>query len=173
MDTDFATELHFTPLLVLNEYGKEAQERMVSSELDLSYFQRQTVESRVASIVKQLHGDPRLRQVFCVNRDITFKNHANTLTDESNFVAEMDSLSLSQRQPRRSDHLAAKLSRVGLSAQPPQSHQKAIQSRTSRPQADQFCVYNKGPEGKVPAFIIEYKAPLSSSHQSWTAGHGP
>ncbi|BDD55464.1 hypothetical protein MPDQ_003446 [Monascus purpureus] len=44
MDTDFATERHFTPLLALKEYGKEARERMVSSELDLGYFQRQTVE---------------------------------------------------------------------------------------------------------------------------------
>ncbi|KAH1309301.1 hypothetical protein KXW53_002193 [Aspergillus fumigatus] len=170
MDTDFATERHFTPLLALKEYGKEARERMVSSELDLSYFQRQTVESRVASVVKQLHANPRLRQVFCLNGDITFENHANTLTDESNFVAEMDSLSLSLRQPRRSDRLAAKLSRVGLSAQPPRSHQKAIQSRTSRPRADQFCVYNKGPEGKVPAFIIEYKAPHKVSLAHIRAG---
>ncbi|GFF59791.1 hypothetical protein IFM51744_10050 [Aspergillus udagawae] len=129
-----------------------------------------TVESRVASVVKQLHANPRLRQVFYLNRDITFKNHANTLTDESNFIAEMDSLSLSQRQPRRSNHLAAKLSRVGLSAQPPQSHLKAIQSRTSQPQADQFCVYNKGPKGKVPTFIIEYKAPHKVSLAHIRAG---
>jgi hypothetical protein len=38
MDTDFATERYFTPLLALKEYRKEAQERMVSSKLDLSYF---------------------------------------------------------------------------------------------------------------------------------------
>lgn len=52
MNVDFANERHFTPLLALREYGKEVRERMVSSELDLSYFQRQTVESRVASVVK-------------------------------------------------------------------------------------------------------------------------
>ncbi|OJD26199.1 hypothetical protein ACJ73_02430 [Blastomyces percursus] len=160
MDTEFASERHFTPLLALKEHGKEARERMVGSELDLSYFQRQTVESRVASVVKELYAKPRLRQVFCLNGDITFENHANTLTDESNRVAEVDSLSLFQRQPRRSDRLAAKSSRVHRPARP----------RTSRPRADQFCVYNKGPERKVPAFIIEYKAPHKVSLAHIKAG---
>ncbi|KAA8648117.1 uncharacterized protein ATNIH1004_004000 [Aspergillus tanneri] len=159
MNTEFVTERHFTPLLALKEYGKEARERMVSSELDLGYFQRQTVESRVASIVKQLHANPRLRQTFCLNGDVTFENHANTLTDESNIIADMGSLSLTQNQPRRSGRLAAKSGSAGLSAQLPGRSQNATQPRNSRPRADQFCVYNKGPEGKVPAFIIEYKAP--------------
>jgi hypothetical protein len=60
MDIDFVTECYFTPLLALKEYGKEAWERMVSSKLDLSYFLRQTMESRVASVVKQLYVNPRL-----------------------------------------------------------------------------------------------------------------
>ena len=163
MDTAFATERHFTPLLALQEYGKETRGRMVGSELDLSYFQRQTVESRVAAIVQQLHANPRLRQIFCLNGDIIFENHANTLTDESTIVADMNSLSLTQRQPRRSDRLTARSRRGGRSAQPPAQPpgggQNATQPRSSRPRADQFCVYNQGPEVKVPAFIIEYKAP--------------
>jgi hypothetical protein len=35
MGTEFATKRHFSPLLVLKEYGKEALGWMVSSELDL------------------------------------------------------------------------------------------------------------------------------------------
>ncbi|KAG2421591.1 hypothetical protein HFD88_005566 [Aspergillus terreus] len=170
MDTEFATERHFTPLLALMEYGKEVRERMVSSELDLGYFQRQAVESRVATVVRQLHANPRLREVFCLNGDITFENHANTLTDESNVVAEMSSLSLSRRQPRRSVRLAAKSSKIGPSAQPPGRGQTATRQRTARPRADQFCVYNKGPEGKAPAFIIEYKAPHKVSLAHIRAG---
>ncbi|KAL6229918.1 hypothetical protein BDW75DRAFT_224012 [Aspergillus navahoensis] len=52
-DTEFTTERHFTPLLALSEYGKEARERMVSSEMDLGYFQRQAVESRVATVATE------------------------------------------------------------------------------------------------------------------------
>ncbi|KAA8646678.1 uncharacterized protein ATNIH1004_005353 [Aspergillus tanneri] len=65
MNTEFVTKRHFTPLLALKEFGKEARERM-----------------------------------------------------QERYTAE-----------------------------------------ESRPRADQICVYNKGPEGKVPVFIIEYKAP--------------
>ncbi|KAE8322891.1 hypothetical protein BDV39DRAFT_218158 [Aspergillus sergii] len=148
----------------------EGRERMVSWELDLGYFQRQTVESRVASVVKQLHANPQLRETFCLNGDVAFENHANTLTDESNIVANMSSLSLSQRQPRRSDRLAAKSGSAGLSAQLPGRSQKTTQPRNSRPRADQFCVCNKGPEGKVPAFIIEYKAPHKFSLAHIKAG---
>ncbi|KAL3469056.1 hypothetical protein BJX99DRAFT_242176 [Aspergillus californicus] len=161
LNTDFVTERHFTPLLVLKEYGKEVRGRMLSSELDLSYFERQTVESRVASVIQQLYANPQLQQTFSLNGDVTFENHANTLTGDSNIARDMSSLSLSQKQPRRSSRLAAKSTSVGLSAQLSKRNQPR-----SRPRADQFCVYNKGLEGKVPAFIIEYKAPhkVSLSH---------
>ncbi|KAL4985840.1 hypothetical protein BDW68DRAFT_164296 [Aspergillus falconensis] len=158
MDSVFVAERHFTPLVVLEEYGKEVRGRMLSSELDLSYFERQTVESRVASVVQQLYANPQLKQTFSLNGDVTFENHANTLTDDSKIVEDLSSLSLSRMHPRRSSRLAAKSAGIGTSAQPPR--------RRSRPRADQFCVYNKGQEGKVPAFIIEYKAPhkVSLSH---------
>ncbi|KAL4993231.1 hypothetical protein BDV10DRAFT_179484 [Aspergillus recurvatus] len=158
MDSVFVTERHFTPLVVLKEYGKEVRGRMLSSELDLSYFERQTVESRVASVVQQLYANPQLKQTFSLNGDVTFENHANTLTDDSKIVEDLSSLSLSRMHPRRSSRLAAKSAGIGTAAQPPR--------RRSRPRADQFCVYNKGQEGKVPAFIIEYKAPhkVSLSH---------
>ncbi|KAL6232749.1 hypothetical protein BDW75DRAFT_246950 [Aspergillus navahoensis] len=165
MDSDFVTERHFMPLVVLKEYGKEVRGRMLSSGLDLSYFERQTVESRVASIVQQLYANPQLQQTFSLNGDVTFENHANTLTDDSKTAGVMSSLSLSQMHPRRSSRLAAKSAAIGTSAQPRRRSQRPSQPR-SRPRADQFCVYNKGLGVKVPAFIIEYKAPhkVSLSH---------
>jgi hypothetical protein len=172
MDADFVTKRHFTPLLAITESGKEVRQRMMSSELDLGYFQRHTVESRVASVIKQLFDDPRLRQTFHLNGDVTFENHANTLTDEPEIVSEMSSLSLTQEQPRRSKRLAAKRSdKAGQSASPPPRN-RATQPRPSRPRADQFCVYNRGVEDKVPAFIIEYKAPHKLSLAHIKAGLG-
>lgn len=135
---------------------------MLSSELDLGYFERLTIESRVAEVIEQLYASPQLRQVFRLNGNVAFENHANTLTDESNIVADMGSLSLAQEQPRRSGRLAAKQShksRLPLPAQPVVKHQGPALRKPSRPRADQFCVYNKGPNEKVPAFIVEYKAP--------------
>ncbi|KAL4748494.1 hypothetical protein BDW72DRAFT_180260, partial [Aspergillus terricola var. indicus] len=112
-----------------------------------------------------LYANPHLRQTFRLSGDVTFENHANTLTDDSNIAKDTSSLSPSQMHPRRSSRLAAKSANAGASAQPSKRNQRASQPR-SRPRADQFCVYNKGQEGKVPAFIIEYKAPhkVSLSH---------
>ncbi|OJD13932.1 hypothetical protein AJ78_05669 [Emergomyces pasteurianus Ep9510] len=171
MNTEFVTERHFTPALALKEYGKEARER-ISSELDLHYFERQTIETRVASVIKQLCASPQLRQIFCLKGNVTFENHANTLTDESSIAADINSLSLTQRQPRRPDRLAAKLSSVALPPQQPDpgETQRTSQPRSSRPRADQFCVYNKGDDGKVPAFIVGYKAPHKFSLAHIKAG---
>ncbi|KAI7976015.1 hypothetical protein EIK77_000928 [Talaromyces pinophilus] len=165
MDADFVTERHFTPLLALKEYGKEVRDRMLSSELDLGYFQRHSVESRVASVIKQLHANEQLKRRFHLKGDVTFENHANTLTDESRIATDMGSLSLDQEGPRRSERLARRsrdtsrsTSRIG--------RQTTTQPRPPRPRADQFCVYNRGPDEKVPSFLIEYKAPhkLSLAH---------
>ncbi|EKV07271.1 hypothetical protein PDIG_73460 [Penicillium digitatum PHI26] len=162
MGIDFVTQRHFLPLIVLERYGKDVREKMLSSELDLGYFERLTIESRVAEVIKQLFASSQLRQVFRLHGDVAFENHANTLTDESKIVANMGSLSLAQEQPRRSGRLAAKqsrMSRLPLPAQPAAKHQGPALRKASRPRADQFCVYNKGPEEKVPALIVEYKVP--------------
>ena len=170
MDTQFITGRHFSPVLVLRDMGKEVRGRMLSSELDLGYFERQTVESRVSSVIKELHANRRLRDIFHLNGDVAFENHANSLTDESKIVEGIDSLNLDmEQQPRYSKRLAAKQSEKTGSSYPGQSlarSREPARARTSRPRADQFCVYNKGPETKIPAFIIEYKAPhkLSTAH---------
>ncbi|OAA34931.1 Protein kinase-like domain protein [Cordyceps fumosorosea ARSEF 2679] len=168
MDADFVTERHFTPLLVLEDNGKDLRQRSLSSELDLGYFERQTVETRVASVVKQLHKNPPLRETFQLKGDVAFENHANTLTDERIPATDMSSLSLKTGPLRRSGRLAAKSGGTSsLSAATRQeSHQKPRQQRLARPKADQFCVYNKGSSERIPAFIVEYKAPhkLSLAH---------
>ncbi|KAM0670863.1 hypothetical protein ACQRIU_001258 [Beauveria bassiana] len=168
MDADFVTERHFTPLLVLEDNGKDLRQRSLSSELDLGYFERQTVETRVASVIKQLHKNTPLRETFQLKGDVAFENHANTLTDERILVTDMSSLSLKTAPLRRSGRLAAKSGgTASLSAATRQeSHQKPRQQRLARPKADQFCVYNKGSSERIPAFIVEYKAPhkLSLAH---------
>ncbi|CDM36994.1 hypothetical protein DTO006G1_1951 [Penicillium roqueforti] len=161
MCVDLVVQRHFTPRHTLERYGQDVQ-GMMGSELDLGYFERFTIELRVAEVIKKLYASPQLRRVFHLNGDVTFENHANTLTDESEIVADMGSLSLTQGQPRRSQRLAAKqshTSQLQLTAQSVANDQNPMLRKPSRPRADQFCVYNKGPEERVPAFIVEYKAP--------------
>uniref|UniRef100_A0A093VIP3 Uncharacterized protein n=1 Tax=Talaromyces marneffei PM1 TaxID=1077442 RepID=A0A093VIP3_TALMA len=143
----FVTERHFTPLLALRESGKDIIKRMHGSELDIGYFQRETVESRVASVVEELYASRQLRRKFNLRGNVTFENHANTLTDESRIVTDMSSLRLEPEGPRRSERQARRsrdTSRSTLRVR----RQTAAQPRRPHPRADQFCVYNRGPDEK-------------------------
>ncbi|KAE8549038.1 hypothetical protein EYB25_007553 [Talaromyces marneffei] len=165
MDSDFITERHFTPLLALRESGKEIMKRMHGSELDIGYFQRESVESRVASVIEELYASRQLRRKFNLRGNVMFENHANTLTDESRIVTDMSSLRLEPEGPRRSERLARR-SRDTSRSTSRVRRQTAAEPRRPRPRADQFCVYNRGPDEKVPSFLIEYKAlhKLSLAH---------
>ncbi|TWU74395.1 hypothetical protein ED733_002585 [Metarhizium rileyi] len=167
MQADF-TERHFTPLIVMEVNGKELRKRSLRSELDLGYFERQTVETPVASVIEGLFTNTQLRETFQLKGDVSFENHANTLTDERILVTDMSSMSLEPAPLRRSRRLAAKSGGTpSLPAATRQDgHQECRQQRLARPRADQFCVYNKGISERLPAFIVEYKSPhkLSLAH---------
>ncbi|CAG8906283.1 unnamed protein product [Penicillium egyptiacum] len=45
MGIDFVTQRHFVPLIVLKRYGEDVRQSMLSSELDLGYFEHFTIES--------------------------------------------------------------------------------------------------------------------------------
>ncbi|OAA65097.1 Protein kinase-like domain protein [Akanthomyces lecanii RCEF 1005] len=168
MDAAFVNKRHFSPEIALKDNGKELRQRSLSSELDLGYFERQTVETRVASVIRELHQNSRLRETFHLKGDVAFENHANTLTDQRTFVTDMSSMSLQPALPRRSGRLAAQSEATSSlpAASLQLSHRKPQQQKLARPRADQFCVYNKGASERIPAFIVEYKAPhkLSLAH---------
>jgi hypothetical protein len=170
MDANFVTERHFTPLLALREAGKQIRKRMHGSELDIGHFLRETAESPVASIIEELYASPQIRRKFRLNGDVTFENHANTLTDESRIVTDMNSLSLATDRPRRSDRLAARQSQESSRSSSRITGQATTQRRPPRPRADQFCVYNRGPDKREPAFVIENKAPHKFSLAHIKAG---
>jgi hypothetical protein len=170
MDANFVTERHFTPLLALREAGKQIRKRMHGSELDIGHFLRETAESPVASIIEELYASPQIRRKFHLNGDVTFENHANTLTDESGIVTDMNSLSLATDRPRRSERLAARQSRESSRSSSRITGQTTAQRRPPRPRADQFCVYNRGPDKREAAFVIENKAPHKFSLAHIKAG---
>ncbi|KAF2257935.1 hypothetical protein CC78DRAFT_505484 [Lojkania enalia] len=156
MECDLVLERHFTSLHTLEESGEAVRRRMMSSELDLHLFQRSTVEDHVSSIIERLHDDRTLRRKFGLQGSVRFENHANTLSPESQLQEGIEQITVSGSR-RRSPRLRAK-------AKEPQSVAtgRTRLTRSSRPRADQFCVYNTSThnaENRIAAFIIEYKAP--------------
>ncbi|EGD89236.1 hypothetical protein H112_02848 [Trichophyton rubrum D6] len=147
-ESDFVSQPHFASANGVEQEGKYISLRMLRSELDLGYYERYTVEDRVAFIIQTLYADPKLRKTFNLMGSVTFENHGNTITPGSDEEVN-----------------------AGLPLPPPQSPVQKRRKQTdsadpltvhtgsSRPRADQFCVYNSGNDKMVPAFIIEYKPP--------------
>ncbi|KAM5475384.1 hypothetical protein MauCBS54593_001072 [Microsporum audouinii] len=148
-DVEFVSEPHFSSLHALEEAGKDIRLRLLGSELDLGYYERYTVEDRVALVIRTLYANRRLRKTFNLKGEVIFENHGNTINEPgganpaSNPEVKSPQQSPVQKRRKQLDQSAA----------------PTMQSRSSRPRADQFCVYNTGSDGNIPAFIIEYKAP--------------
>jgi hypothetical protein len=169
MESGFASERHFTSLHTLEETGEAVRRRMMSSELDLNVFQRHTVEDQVSLIIQGMHGDRRLRRKFALQGSVNFENHANTLSPESQLEEGMEQLTVSGTGRRQSPRLQAKAKAKGTGPSDPTGTAVAEEAGrkstagSSRPRADQFCVYNTGTtrsaQDRIAAFILEYKAP--------------
>ena len=160
MESSFVLKRHFTSLHTLEESGEAVRRRQMGSELDLNTFARFTVEDPVSQIIERVSEDKALRDCFGLKGSVKFENHSNTLSPDR--AAEgFQNLSISGN-PRRSERLRSNANNPG------QAESKATEStstiKSSRPRADQFCVYNiSGVDGetdhRVPALTIEYKAP--------------
>ncbi|OBT43224.1 hypothetical protein VE00_06404 [Pseudogymnoascus sp. WSF 3629] len=158
MGSEFVSERHFTSLHTLEESGETVRRRQMGSELDLNNFARLTVEDPVSQIIERLSEDNVLRDRFGLRGSVKFENHSNTLSPDRT-AEEMQSLSISGK-PRRSKRLQAHANESGRTKS---SKSSEFVMKSSRPRADQFCVYNTGGEGetehRVAALTIEYKAP--------------
>ncbi|KAH8708410.1 hypothetical protein GQ44DRAFT_628179 [Phaeosphaeriaceae sp. PMI808] len=162
MESDFVSERHFTSLHTLEESGEAILRRMMSSELDLHLFQRSTVDDHVSSIIERLYDQQTLRQKFGLQGSVKFENHANTLSPEPQLVEGIEQMTVSKTRRRRSPRLQAKAKDNSIDPTEPVAATRAGPARSSRPRADQFCVYNTSTQNtgnRIAAFIMEYKAP--------------
>ena len=161
MNSSLVEDRLFTSLHTLEETGESIRRQLVGSELDLNHFLRQTVEDHVSKIIEKLYNDPTLRQVFGLRGSIRFENHSNTLSPEQELEEGMQNIDIRGR--RRSPRLAAR-EQSASSNTATRGPRTPPPARSSRPRADQFCVYNipsRSSESihRIAAYIKEYKSP--------------
>ncbi|KAH8165240.1 hypothetical protein CIB48_g3011 [Xylaria polymorpha] len=162
MASDFASERHFTSLHTLEESGEMILRKMMRSELDLHLFQRSTVDHPVTSIIERLYNQRTLQRTFGLKGSVQFENHANTLSPETDLEEGIGSMTVSGAQRRRSPRLQARAQNNSLDRPEAVPAPRARTVRSSRPRADQFCVYNtsiQNRETRIAAYITEYKPP--------------
>ncbi|PYI36435.1 hypothetical protein BP00DRAFT_483281 [Aspergillus indologenus CBS 114.80] len=163
MESSLIEDRLFTSLHALEEMSENLRRQLIGSGLDLIHFLRQTVEDHVSKIIEELYKHPVLRQTFGLRGSIRFENHSNTLSPEQDLVEGLQSVDIRGHPARRrSPHLAEREERASSTAtcQP----KTPWRVRTTRPRADQFCVYNIPKEisestHRVAAYIKEYKSP--------------
>jgi hypothetical protein len=119
----------------------------MGSELDLNNFAGFTVEDPVSQIIEGLFEDKVLCNRFGLKGTVRFENHSNTLSLDR-AAEEVQSLNISNNQ-RRSEHLRSNVSNPDQVASS-KSAKSAPTIKSSRPRADQFCVYNIDyPRGRI------------------------
>ncbi|KMU81591.1 hypothetical protein CISG_09204 [Coccidioides immitis RMSCC 3703] len=122
----------------------------ITAEMDLRYYERDTVENQVQMVVNAVYEDETLKQAFRLAGSITFESHTNLGASKRTQATEeqMQDLSIDTDPSSRKGHTTRK------------GKQKATEDPPiSRGQADRFCVYRRGTEEDIPAIAIEYKAP--------------
>ncbi|KAF2752446.1 hypothetical protein EJ05DRAFT_495259 [Pseudovirgaria hyperparasitica] len=161
MESNFVTRRQFSSIQYMQETGENVSKRLLGSEMDLNYFQRTTVEDPVSAVITMLFDDTALREKLGLKGSVRFENHGNTLSPESAIQDGVQQLSISRgrrRSPRLQEREIAQRSESATIALPDNA------TKSSRPRADQFCVYSVSDDSqdapqRIPAFLIEYKAP--------------
>ncbi|KAG5288067.1 hypothetical protein I7I48_10153 [Histoplasma ohiense] len=121
----------------------------ITSEWDLRYYERDTVENQVQDIVDKITKDKALRDAFGLQGPITFESHTNLGHPAGNLPSG------GQQNP----------SGPVSETNPPPKKKCKTQKSKEKPaavtvgQADRFCIYRQEGREHIPTIAIEYMAP--------------
>ncbi|OAT11885.1 hypothetical protein BDBG_07303 [Blastomyces gilchristii SLH14081] len=79
----FIMQRKFDSLHAIMAMGKKTRKN-IHSEIDLRYFQRDAITAPVGSVIEVFFENEQLRQLFGLQGQIIFENHANTLINSEN-----------------------------------------------------------------------------------------
>ncbi|KAM5441378.1 hypothetical protein MferCBS31731_003449 [Microsporum ferrugineum] len=111
----------------------------ITSEWDLRYYERDTVENHVRRIVDQITENKDLKDALGLQGSVTFESHTN--------LGKTEGVSVKPT------------TETGPSTTAKSNTQSKKSTAITRGQADQFCIYRQEGNAHIPAIAIEYKAP--------------
>ncbi|GBF66275.1 hypothetical protein TMEN_8995 [Trichophyton mentagrophytes] len=123
----------------------------ITSEMDLRYFERETVENHVRIIIDRITEHEELKTALRLRGPVTFESHTN--------------LGATKKKPQQRAEARGTLidAAAAVETEPPAAASQGSNSQTgeviTRGQADRFCIYRQERGEHVPAIAIEYKAP--------------
>ncbi|OJD11471.1 hypothetical protein AJ78_07777 [Emergomyces pasteurianus Ep9510] len=125
----------------------------ISSEWDLQYYERETVENQVRAIIDRIYENNELKRAFGLRGSITFESHANlglsTRVADLNPGDQQSSVEPMVRTESSIEKIMGKKNKT----------KKKETTMVTEEQADRFCIYRQDGDEHIPALAIEYKAP--------------
>lgn len=161
---EFLSKKQYASLHQLEYVGQKSTP--ISAEMDLRYFERDTVEHQVKDVVDAVYDDEALRQEFNLRGPVTFESHTNLKSSKDQYLSSnVQHMAIEDDTSREPSTSAGKGKEVKK-----KSSAVAGRSVVTRGQADRFCIYRQEDENHVPAMAIEYKAPHKLSRDEIATG---
>ncbi|EGD92063.1 hypothetical protein H112_00352 [Trichophyton rubrum D6] len=134
----------------------------ITSEMDLRYFERETVENHVRIIIDRITENEDLKAALGLRGSVTFESHTNLGATKKKPV---------QREEAGGTLIDTAEAETGPSAAAAsQGSNSQTRDAITRGQADRFCIYRQEGDEHVPAIAIEYKAPHKLMQSEITTG---
>ncbi|EEH20214.1 hypothetical protein PABG_02473 [Paracoccidioides brasiliensis Pb03] len=133
----------------------------ITSEWDLRYYERDTVENQVRLVVDHIAENQDLREALGLQGSVSFESHTN--------LGPPPAKSLSEGVQQMSIHPASE-TRSSPRGNGKSRRRKEEPVPVTGGQADRFCIYRRDGEKHIPAIAIEYKAPHKLTQAEMSTG---
>ena len=162
----FASRPLFPSNHQLDYVAANIQDKPIYSEASLRNFQRDTVENFVEMIIEALRADETLGRELCLHGRMAFHDRANPSENtEGSLEESLEHMHVDDALPSRRQRRGR-----GRGRKQAQAHQQTRPARRRNRRADQFCVHVISDEHKVPAYVVEFKAPHKLTEPELVAG---
>ncbi|EDN11424.1 predicted protein [Histoplasma mississippiense (nom. inval.)] len=125
----------------------------ISSEWDLRYYERETVENQVRAIIDRIYENDELKRAFVLRGSITFESHANL--GLSTRAADLNP----GDQQSSIESIVGTESSTGKRVGKKNKTKKRETTMVTGGQADRFCIYRQDGDEHIPALAIGYIHP--------------
>ncbi len=173
----FNTARVFHSLNFIETFGTSASNPKIGSEKDLESYERYKVENHVSFIIDRLKASSEIREEFGIAENVKFENHANTLNQDTEKLAQEITENVVQRAENMSAEAkelvaredenqvdevaeqAERLAGIAISTPRRRTGRKPKNASKKLQNADQICVYSIKKDHRIPIFVVEYKPP--------------
>jgi hypothetical protein len=142
----------------------------ISSENDVRYYARETIENHVQTLVREICEDEQIRDAIGLRGKVYFENHTNMgNAGQSTIEEDMEHMVIA-RSTRAKTRERARDQETNKRRRLAKDDGSSGSGRRKVGPSDRFCILELPGGGKTPFMAIEYKPPHKFSLDNMIAG---